>query len=101
MVQGAGYYKGLLSGDKPMNTVDVSALKENLPKYLDRVNDDHAPLLVTRASGKPAILMSLEDYNAYEETAYLMASPRNAQRLDESIAALSKGEGTIHELLEE
>ena len=84
-----------------MYTVDVSALKENLPEYLDRVNEDHAPLLVTRAVGKPAIIMSLDDYNAFEETAYLMASPRNAQRLDESIAGLAKGQGTIHELLEE
>jgi antitoxin YefM len=84
-----------------MRTIDVSALQKDLPAHLDRVNEDHTPLLVTRSVGKPAIIMSLDDFNAYQETEYLMSSPKNARRLDEAMAALNRGEGTIHDLIKE
>lgn len=84
-----------------MRTVDVITLQEDLPAYLDRVNEDHTPLLITRESGKPAIIMSLDEFNAYQETEYLRSSPKNAKRMDEAIAALGRGEGTIHDLAEE
>jgi antitoxin YefM len=67
---------------------------------LDRVNDDHVPVLITRQNGKPAIVMSVEDFKSYEETAYLMASPRNAQRLNEAIAEVERGEASMHDLIE-
>jgi len=38
--------------------------------------------MITRQNGKPAIVMSVEDFNAYEETYYLSASPKNAERLN-------------------
>lgn len=83
-----------------MHTIDVSVLQKDLPAYLDQVNEDHTPLLVTRVSGKPAIIMSLEDFNAYQETEYLKSSRKNAQRIDEAIAALGRGEGTIRDLVQ-
>jgi antitoxin YefM len=46
------------------------------------------------------VMISLEDYQALEETAYLLRSPKNARRLLESIAALEAGRGTERELLE-
>ena len=45
---------------------------------LDQVNNDHRPILIARQKGKPAVVMSLEDFKSYEETAYLMANPYNA-----------------------
>jgi antitoxin YefM len=65
------------------------------------VNDDHLPILITRQNGKPAVVISLEDFKAYEETAYLMASPKNAQRLNEAIAEIESGNAGPHELIEE
>jgi len=44
--------------------------------------------------------MSLEDYEALEETAYLLRSPKNIKRLIESIARLESGKGTERELME-
>lgn len=84
-----------------METMSYSQLRNQLAKTLDKVNEDHAPVLVTRQNGKPAVLVSLEDFQAYEETAYLMASPANAARLNESIAQIEAGNGTEHELIEE
>jgi len=45
-------------------------------------------------------MMSLEDHEALEETAYLLRSPQNARRLLESIAELEAGKGTEKELID-
>ena len=84
-----------------MDTISYSAFRSKLASTLDRVNDDHKPILITRQNGKPAVVISLEDFQAYEETAYLMASPKNAERLNASIAELESGKGTQHELIDE
>lgn len=84
-----------------MDAISYSAFRSQLALYLDKVNDDHKPVLVTRQNGKPAIVMSLEDYQSYEETAYLMASPKNAERLNQAIADIEAGKTIQHGLIEE
>lgn len=84
-----------------MDTINYSTFRSNLASVLDKVNDDHVPVLVTRQNGKPAVILSLEDYKSFEETAYLMASPNNAQRLNQAIAEVEAGQSTRHEMLEE
>ncbi len=54
-----------------MNTLSYSAFETNLAGTLDRVNDDHVPILITRPNGKPAVIVSLEDFKSYEESANL------------------------------
>ena len=82
-----------------MRTTSYSELRRNLASMLDSVVADHTPVLITRDRGKPAaVLMSLEDYAAFEETAHLLRSPRNADRLLEAVAELEEGGGTAHEL---
>lgn len=83
-----------------MDNISYSALRSRLARMLDKVNEDHAPLLVTRQNGAPAVLMSLEDFTAYEETAYLMASPKNAERLHRAIAEAETGTTGPHDLVE-
>ncbi len=84
-----------------MDTMSYSLFRSHLASTLDKVNDDHKPVLITRQNGKPAIVMSLEDFKAYEETAYLMASPKNAARLNQAIAEVEAGKTVQRELLEE
>lgn len=84
-----------------MNTLNFSMLKNNLADVLDKVNDDHAPVIIKRQNGKEAVIISLEDFKSYEETFYLMASPRNAQRLHEAIAEANAGNLKQHKLIEE
>lgn len=84
-----------------METISYSAFRSHLARILDKVNDDHRPVLITRQNGKPAVVISLEDYHAYEETAYLMASPKNAERLNEAIAEVEAGKTFQRELMEE
>ena len=84
-----------------MRATSYSELRKNLSATLDRVNEDHEPVLITRDKGKPAaVLMSLEDYASFEETAYLLKSPRNAKRLRDAIAELDAGRGKARKLVE-
>lgn len=82
-----------------MKTASYSELRQNLAAMLDSVEADHEPVIITRDRGKPAaVLMSLEDFASYEETQYLLQSPRNAERLLASIAELEAGGGTVREI---
>jgi len=81
-----------------MRTVSYTALRGNLAHEMDRVNKDHTQLTVTRKSGKDCVLMSLEDYRSYEETALLMKSSKNVKRINEAISQLESGKGTEHKL---
>ncbi len=83
-----------------MNACTFASVQENLEHAMNKVCDDHLPLIVTRQNERPVVLMSLEDYHALEETAYLLRSPNNARRLLESIAELESGKGTVRELVE-
>lgn len=83
-----------------MNTMNYTEFRANLAAALDKVNDDHSPILITRNNGKPAVLVSLDDFKGYEETAYLRASPRNAERLDQAIADIKAGHVVTHGLIE-
>ena len=84
-----------------MRAISYSDLRKNLAKELDQVTEDHEPVIITRGSGKAsAVLMSLEDFGSYEETAYLMRSPKNARRLLKSVEELDSGRGTTRQLIE-
>jgi antitoxin YefM len=84
-----------------MRTTSYSDLRRNLAATIDSVNADHEPVIITRDRGKPAaVLMSLEDFASYEETRYLLKSPRNAERLLEAATSLDAGHGSERELLE-
>ncbi|MEM9216236.1 MAG: type II toxin-antitoxin system prevent-host-death family antitoxin [Cyanobacteria bacterium P01_F01_bin.150] len=74
-----------------MDTVTYSDFSEKLSGYWDQVNVDRTPLLVTRQDHSPVVVMSLDDFKAYEETFYLLSSQRNAERLNKAFAKHSHG----------
>ena len=84
-----------------MKTLSSTELRANLSAIMDRVNDDHEPVIVHRAKGKPVVMVSLEDWASMDETTYLLSSPANAHMLREGIAALDRGEGIVRTLIEE
>jgi antitoxin YefM len=84
-----------------MRVTSYSNLRKNLSTMMDQVHDDHTPVIITRDGGKSAaVLMSLEDFASYQETAYLLRSPANAKNLLEAIAELDAGKGIERDLLE-
>lgn len=83
-----------------MEAITYTAARQNLAKTIERVCKDHAPVIVTRKTSDSVVIMSLEDYEALEETAYLLRSPKNARRLIESIVQLENDKGTERQLRE-
>ena len=83
-----------------MQAVSFSELRKDMKNIMDRTKDRHEPLIITRKSGN-MVMMSLEDYNALEETAYILSSPKNAQRVLSSIAELRAGKGQTQKLVED
>jgi antitoxin YefM len=83
-----------------MDAITYTAARANLARTMDRVCEDHDPIIITRNSEQAVVMLSLEDYSALTETAYLLRSPANARRLLESVAELEQGGGTARELAE-
>lgn len=83
-----------------MNSISYTSARSNLAKTMEQVCNDHAPIAITRKGEGAVVMMSMEDYQALEETAYLLRSPKNARRLMESIHQLEQGSGLERELVE-
>ena len=76
-----------------MTAISYTAARENLASTMNKVCDDHAPIIITRNRDQAVVMMSLEDFEALEETAYLLKSPKNAKRIISAIAQLDAGKG--------
>ena len=83
-----------------MNSLSFSETRANLKSVMDRVVDDHDPVVVRRQRGGNVVLVSEADWAGMEETLYLLRSPRNAERLLDAIAGLERGEGVERELIQ-
>jgi antitoxin YefM len=83
-----------------MDAIPYTRLRGNLAREMDRVCEDHAPIIVTRKASSSVVMMSQDDYEALEETSYLPRSPKNARRLLESLVELGGGGGAERHLAE-
>lgn len=81
-----------------MKSISYTAAREKLAATMSRVCDDHDPVVITRKREQSVVMMSLEDFESLEETAYLLRSPVNARRLLESIRELEEGSGSDREI---
>jgi len=84
-----------------MQTINFSHTRQNLASTFDSVVDNCMPVVVTRQNKESVVIISMKDYRAMEETAYLMQSEANAKRLNRAIAQLENAQGTTRELIEE
>ncbi len=84
-----------------MRTINFSHTRQNLASTFDSVVDNCMPVIVTRQNKESVVILSMKDYRAMEETAYLMQSHANAKRLNRAISQLEAGEGVQRELIEE
>lgn len=84
-----------------MDALPYSIARKNLVKTMERVCDEHEPIIVTRKSSRSVVIMSLEDYNSIQETAYLLRSPANAENLRSSIKQYAQGKYQNKEIIEE
>ena len=83
-----------------MKTKTYTEAREKLSDIIEKVCEDHDPMIITKRRDKSVVMMSLEDYESLAETAYLLRSPRNARRLLESIKELEEGRGAEMDIFE-
>jgi antitoxin YefM len=83
-----------------MNTVTLTEAKENLEQIIEQVVSDVEPMIITTDSGKNTVLLSLDEFNAWQETLYLFSTPANAEHLRQSIAQAEAGETVERGLVE-
>ena len=81
-----------------MDAMTYSTLRANLASTMDRVCNDHEVLIITRNGDQAVVMLSLEDYKALEEAAYLLRTPTNAKRLLSAATQLNADQGTEREL---
>jgi antitoxin YefM len=85
---------------KSMDSISYTSARSNLAKTMEQVCNDHAPIVITRKGEGAVVMMSMDDYQALEETAYLLRSPKNMRRLVEAMIELDDGRGAEKELIE-
>lgn len=84
-----------------MNAITLSAAKRDLEQIIDQVIADAEPTIVVTDSGQQVVFLSLDEFNSWKETLYLLANPANAAHLRQSIAEAEAGNVQQRELAEE
>jgi antitoxin YefM len=87
--------------DRAMHVFTYTDARNNFKSVLDKVIDDADVALITRKEGEHAVVMGQDHYDSLMETLYLLSSPNNAMRLNESIAQLRAGQTKQKELIED
>ena len=83
-----------------MDAITYSVACAHVASTMDRVCNGHEPVIITRSGQQSVVMLSLEDYQSLEETAYLLRSPANAHRLLNAVMGLSSDGGQARELAE-
>jgi antitoxin YefM len=83
-----------------MNAVPVMQAAQNLDALIEQIIEDAEPAILLNDKGSKAVLMSLEEFNSWQETLYLLSNPANAEHLRRSLQEAREGKGTERELLD-
>ena len=84
-----------------MQVVNFTEARNNLKSIFDTVYNDNQEVIVNRKNGENVVVISLEAYNALKETSYLLSSPKNRERLLNSLEKSRRGKVSKQELIEE
>jgi antitoxin YefM len=82
-----------------MDVVTYSDARANLKDVMDRVVEDKTEVLVTRQKAEAVVMVSLSEWNSISETLHLLSSPKNAERLRQSIEQMDAGGGVERDLV--
>lgn len=79
-----------------IDVTTYSEARQNLKAVMDRVVEDRLPVVISRRNAEPVVMISLSEWNSWQETQYLRASDANRRALDAAIAELDQGEVVEH-----
>ena len=83
-----------------MNVVTINEARRNLDLLIAKVVANAEPTIITTDTGQQIVLLPLDEFNAWQETAYLLSDPANAAHLRQSIAEAQQGKIVERELIE-
>ena len=83
-----------------MNATTAKKAKKNFDRLIEQVIADAEPMIICSDKGDRVVLLSLDEFNAWQETIYLLSNPANADHLRKSIAQAQQGRTTERELIE-
>ena len=75
-------------------TVSYTEARERLAELWDRALANREPIRLTRRGSEPLVLIAADEYEGLLETAHLLRSPANAERLLATIERAQVGSGT-------
>jgi antitoxin YefM len=84
-----------------MTVINYTEARNNFKSVLDTVVNDADYTIINRRDAEDAVVMSLDYFNAMQETLHLLKSPANVAHLEKSIAQYKEGKITQHELIHE
>jgi len=84
-----------------MNAITTDEARQDLDRLIQQVIADAEPTIICNDKGEKAVLLSLDEFNSWEETLYLLSSPANAEHLRKSIAEVRSGKTAERELIEQ
>jgi antitoxin YefM len=84
-----------------MKVTSISKFRKDIKRFVDEVDQDQEPLIVTRSDNVSVVLLPLTTFNSYTETEYLLRNPVNAARLRRSLKKARTGAVQKHALIEE
>ncbi|UXE63308.1 MAG: type II toxin-antitoxin system prevent-host-death family antitoxin [Woronichinia naegeliana WA131] len=83
-----------------MEAITSNQAKHQLDELIERVILNAEPTIVCNDQGKQAVLLSLDEFNAWQETLYLLSNPANAEHLRQSIEQANSDKIVVKELIE-
>ncbi len=84
-----------------MTVVNYSDFRKNLKLNLDSACDNKETVIVSRSNNKNVAIISLDEYNSWQETRYLLSTANNRKRLEEAVKQVEQGIFERHNLIEE
>ena len=72
-----------------------TALRERLAGFLDQVIDDREVVIVRRRGARDVAIIPADELSSLMETAHLLRSPKNAERLLDSLREMDRGKGKV------
>ena len=78
-----------------MQAITFNQAIQNFAEFMDEVSENHEPLIITHDNHKAVVLISLEDFNAWQETDYLTRSPANAQDLLQAVKDINERKNMV------
>jgi antitoxin YefM len=85
---------------RAMRAVTVAEAKHDLNRLIEQVIVDAEPAILITEDGRQVVLLPLDDYNAWQETRYLLLNSANAEHLRRSITESRAGAFEERELLD-